>query len=333
MSNRAGLAYLLAIVFMSGSMSATPQQPEPPEAPPQLPPQMQQPVPEPRTPPQRPSPQDQDSIFGDARNLEPVTGSWNPLRTEEGYVLGSLASVARRGVFVQTVEGEIKLGRFSSRGGFLDRSCFEAGVAEIESNTGVPATFQERQEIINRCTELINPWPFSNYDENLWAAVQRAGGDFILMFYRRYLVVPFTDSPNLFAKIYFVDPEILPVGAQKTASGLIFSRNFHYAQGSLEGRIVKASLNGIVRKTYEIIMQVGHAGDVFRAFSISDKDLFDFAIKTMATGRFVRVSFYELFSIVAIPQALVRGYDTDYRVFRIEVLPEPPPIGPPEARP
>lgn len=266
-------------------------------------------------------------ILGDIHHLEPVEGFWNPNRYEIGYVLGILAHVASEGVIIKTIEGSIKLGSLSARGGFLDRRCYDRELARgqnqpADATPTPPEILQQRA--IDNCTEKINPWPFSRYNPSLLAGFQPGRGQFVLVSYRSYFILPFTESPNYFSKLYIVDPQIMPIGTRIDArSRMPVSRRLHYASGSVKGRIVQASLNGVVRRTWELVIQVGNSGDVFERLSVNDRELFEFALRAMSTGRFLQIGYYQLFSPIAAPYRLILGYNTNSRVHSIEVLSDP----------
>lgn len=262
-------------------------------------------------------------MIGDVRSLAPVTGSWNPTRFEEGYVLGTLARVSSRGVIIQTLEGEIKLGVTSTRGGYIDTDCFDRETRSIPQENR-EARDQRRQRALQQCTVVINPWPFSHLNERLLTNFEQISGQLLMVFYRTYMWVPFTDTNNYISHVYFVNPELLKIGDVYDASHLMpVTRTFHYATGIFEGRIVKAAMEGVVRKTYELIIQLGNTGDIFHQVSVSDKRLFDFALKAMSTGHYLRISYFQLYSPFAFPVNLVRGYNTKLRVYRIEVTEDP----------
>jgi hypothetical protein len=262
-------------------------------------------------------------LQGDLNNMESTRSWWNPFRTSQGYVLGVLAGVQSRGILIHTLEGSLKLGVTSSRGGYLDKPCYD----QLLAGNSRPNA-QEQRIATEKCTVVINPWPFSNYNQHLISRFENLGGQLILVFYRTYPILPFTNSPNFVSKIYFVDPKILDVGASYEARSMPISSTLNYASGFLEGRIVKASLDGVFRRSFEFIIQIGSTGDVFTVVSLSDRRLFEFGIKAMSTGRYLKVSYFHLFGPLALPSDLLFDYKTNLRAHKIEVLEEPRPVPP-----
>lgn len=262
-----------------------------------------------------------EAIFGDLHKMEPVTGSWNPTRTSQGYVLGLLFGVSSRGIFIKTLEGSVKLGKLSSHGGYLDRLCFESAIAN--SRVGSPTYASEEAAARAQCSVDMNPWPFSHLNEKLLLNMRKVDGQYVLLHYRSYLYVPFTDSINYLARVYPVLPDIVPVGTTYETKQVRFSASINYSSGFVEGRIVKASYDGVIRKARELIIQMGNAGNVFEKVSVSDPALFDFAIRAMASNHYLRIYYYRLFGPLGAPQRLLFGYDTNFRAWRIQVLQEP----------
>lgn len=262
-------------------------------------------------------------ILGDIRQRQPVTGSWNPFRYDAGYVLGTVAQVSARGILIKTLEGQIKLGITSTRGGYVEKDCFDAEVDQRQSRNPKPLTDEERKQAAELCVVNINPFEFSHYNTDLVESLERINGRLVMAFYRSYYLLPLLESSNYIDKVYLVEPDILKPGAVYESNEISFARSVHYGAGSFEGRIVKASLEGIVRKAHEFIIQVGNTGDLFRAVSVSDEELFKFGIQAMSTGRYLQIGYYQLYSPLASPFNLLFGYNTDLRAHRIEVITDP----------
>lgn len=263
-----------------------------------------------------------------ASKMQPIRGSWNPLRYEEGYILGALANVTSKGVVIKTLEGEVKMGVNSTHGGILSRDCYESQLEQLTQrletghNSRAPNE-QERSQAADVCTEPLNPWKFSSYNNGLLSKFDNVEGQMIMLFYRSYYLLPLLETSNYFSDIYVINPEALPEGAVAEASPMAIVRNFHYGVGYIEGRIVKAWMNNVVRKAYEIVLQVGPSGDIYHQISVNDKKLFDFAVKAMSTGRYLKVTYYQLYTPFAAPINVVRGYQTNQRAQRLEVIREP----------
>jgi hypothetical protein len=256
-------------------------------------------------------------LRGDPKHMETTRSWWNPFRTELGYVLGALAEVKSAGILIHTLEGSLKLGVTSSRGGYLDRLCYDD---EIEDRRPTP---QQQSAATQKCTVAVNPWSFSHYNQHLLSRFENLSGQMVLVFYQSFPILPFTRSSNFISKVYFIDPEAMQVGSFYEASSMPFSSRVHYAAGFVEGRIVKATLDGVFRRSYELVIQVGMTGDIFTAISLSDRRLFEFAIRAMATGRYLKISYFQLFGPFAVPSDLLFNYRTNLRASRIDIIEDP----------
>jgi hypothetical protein len=260
-------------------------------------------------------------FVGDVNDLPPVTWSFNPLRYREGYVLGTIAQAANRGLFFHTLEGEFKLGVNSTKGGYVDIGCAKDQMpgADVQVNAGdLP------ENVMNKCLVAINPWPFSNYNQHLIADLNMVIGKPVLGFFSSYSILPLTDSRNYLSKVFVVDPDRLKVGDSYDATeDMLIAGIFHYSTGSVEGRIVEASMDGVIRKRYELIVQTGSAGDIFRQISVSDGKLFRYCLQAMSTGRYLKIDYFELLSPLAVPIDLIRGYNTYLRANKVEIIDDP----------
>lgn len=274
-----------------------------------------------------------ESVVADVHQLPPVEGSWNPFRYDAGYVLGTLAQVSARGVLIKTTEGQIKLGVNSTTGGYIDKICVERRLGKTQQKSDRTTQAHERQIAAKACTIPINPFSFSNFNTDMVAQLEQVDGRTVMAFFRSYFKMPIVESNNYLAKIFFVDPEILKPGAKYESKEMSFSKTIHYGAGSFDGRIVKATLQGVVRKAHELIIQVGNSGNIFEAISVSDEDLFKFALQAMSTGRYLQISYYQLYAPLASPFNLMFGYNTDLRAYGIEVLEDPGQEPPPATRP
>jgi hypothetical protein len=260
--------------------------------------------------------------IGDPRSPAPVTGSLNPLRYSEGYVMGTIASLGSKGVIIYTLEGEIKLGHASAKGGFIDEGCVPDRIHVLLNSARFASFEQVWSQARIDCTVEINPWPFSSYAKEDLYPIRENKTPFVAIHFRSYFWLPLLKSENYLVRVYPVDSDILRDGEYYESKKMPVARTLRYEEGFLDGRIVKASLDGVIRKANEIVVQHGTGGNVFSILSVSDKAMFEFIIKTMLAGKMVRIHFVQLFRPMAKPINLIRGYDTNYRVFRVDVIPE-----------
>lgn len=286
------------------------------------------------------------NIIGDPRQLEEVTGSFNPFRYREGYVLGVISRIASEDILFTTLEGEVKLGVRSTRGGVFDIQCYNRLQKQVQSDhksSGQPTSSETEEKIDEgppaaeisspddiredlldsvtreKCTQYINPWHFSHQNEGLAGQIKKVQDSVVLIFYRSFTIMPFTETENILQRIYPTDGD-LPLDQKRFEIPVDMPERLVPAYGSYVGRVVMASYDGIIRKAYEVVIQLGSSGDVFRKLSVSDRQLFNFIVQTMARNRMVRVHFFRHFAPVGTAINVVEGYDTYFRVFRVEVL-------------
>lgn len=257
------------------------------------------------------------TIIGDARHLHVIGWSFDPMQYSAGYVLGTLIGVHRNGRIIQTLEGSVKVGQASTAGGYVEQYCIDDAKSKLKSGPNYPVELQNAER---RCTVTINPWPFSSENEYLLNQLASIGDSEVVLYYRSYFYIPFTLSDNYLEKVYLVDPTLLPRRASFTAPIPLVARIPRLVTGYYVGRVVKASYNNVIRKAREIVIQQGVGGGIYNEIAVPDRALFNFIIETMATGRYVRLYYYVLMRPLAGPENIVRGYTTDYRAYKVELL-------------
>jgi hypothetical protein len=141
-----------------------------------------------------------------------------------------------------------------------------------------------------------------------------------------------TYTLNYVQKIFPIDPDLpafkffsLDKGEMPVATAV------NPAEGYTKGRVVKASMDHLIRKTYEITFQQGAHGTNFTRLSVNSSEMFDHLVLSMLTGKQVRIGYLRMFSWEGFWVSAVRGYKTYYRVTSVEILPdEPVPDGGPQ---
>ncbi|WP_051261468.1 hypothetical protein [Desulfovibrio inopinatus] len=209
----------------------------------------------------------------------------------EGYRMGLLSKYSDKGYLIKTGEGEIMLGR--------DSSAATESFTDKEGKT-IDAT--------------INPWRFSA-SRSKSDEIMKYVGEYVWVKYREEMInMSFKDTDYRLQEIDFVtrkDPNPLSYEIKKPSGFLAKS------EGMRAGRIVKASRKGNLIKTWEVIVQLGNAGNQFVPMSISDESLFNYAIQCLKSGRLVKV-FYVDKGVAA--KIFVNMEDTPYRVYKLEVV-------------
>ena len=256
-------------------------------------------------------------VIGDARDIQRIGWSFNPMQYSAGYVLGTLTGVNINGYVIQTLEGFVKVGASSTSGGYVNQHCLNEAKDKLKSGADYPAQYAAAEQ---NCTVQLNPWPFSSENEFLLNKLAAIGDSEVILFYKSYFWVPFVQSPNLLEKIYLVDPNVLPPKASDQVPIPIMAHVPRLVTGYFIGRVVKASLDNVVRKAHQIVVQQGVGGAIYNQMSVPNHKLFDFIVRAMATGKYMRIYYYELMEPFAFPDNLTHGYKTNHYVYKVQLL-------------
>lgn len=247
----------------------------------------------------------------------------NPFVASRGYRMGFLSQTRLEGYLVKTLEGNLQLGYLSSSSPGIDQTCMEEKRSQL-SDHGTPDE-EARAQAKAECQEMVNPWPYSglcfSYDQK--RKIDRIN-QAVLLSYRRFRVFPFTETNNVLQDVWPVSPDLVAIGDYFDAeSSLPVSRHLHYENGSIDGRFVQATVQGNIRENYLATIQLGPSGNNFIRMNIPSSSLYDFIVKCMASGRFLRIHYFRLYGIESWPSALLTGTATRYRITRVEVIAEP----------
>jgi hypothetical protein len=90
--------------------------------------------------------------------------------------------------------------------------------------------------------------------------------------------------------------------------------------GVINGRIVQASLEFPIRKSYEVIIQESENANNFRAMSVSDAKLFNYITRAMLTGRQLRIRYMRLYGPHAGLMTSMLNYMTSMRIISVDVI-------------
>ncbi len=209
----------------------------------------------------------------------------------EGYRMGLLSKYSDKGYLIKTGEGELLLGRDSST---------------------ATETFTDKDG--KTVDAAINPWRFSA-SRSKSDEIAKFLGEYVWVKYREEMVnMSFKDTDYRLEEIEAVtrkDPEPSFFEIKKPSGFLAKS------EGMRAGRIVKASRKGNLIKTWEVIVQLGNAGNQFVPMSITDEDLFTYAIQCLKSGRLVKVYYVDKGISAKI---FVNMQDTPYRIYKLEVV-------------
>lgn len=270
--------------------------------------------------PPRPTGQEIDSL----EKSDIVHWNFNPLFSYlRGYRLGFLTSSRIEGVIIKTLEGSLQLGFRSSAAKVLDQECMRGYESAITNATTETERVRLQQRMERRCLLVMNPWEFSSLNLGLQSKLANAP-DPVLLYFIEYRIYPLTKTWDIIYRVWPVRPERnLPTSSFTTYGYFPVSRWFHYAFGVYEGRIISAAVEGSIRQNYLVTIQIGPAGNNFIRMNVAHTPMYNFIVQCMSTGRYLRIYFLRMFSVQAIPASLIFGYDTPYRIYRVDMIPDP----------
>jgi hypothetical protein len=203
----------------------------------------------------------------------------------DGYRMGLLSKWSVKGLVVKSAEGELLLGS--------DSSTFA-----VKGKDGKP-------------DEQVNPWAFSS-DRATYDRYRDLIGDYVFIHYRQLLIQVTNWTGDTDYRVLDVErvnteaPPPEPCGQRVSRGGV--------SDGDRVGRIVKASTKGNIAKSYEVIFQLGNAGNQFLEMSITDDDIYACAVNFLKSGRRVRLTYHQ----TLLRNPLTR--DTTYNIVGIEAL-------------
>ena len=177
----------------------------------------------------------------------------------EGYRMGTIDKVSRKGLINKSVEGQMLMGR--------EGTPYSKGSGEGK--------------------EIVNPWYFSAEDR-MFSAINDSSGYVFVKYEQVHLNLGLSYDTEYLVK------EITPVTRKMPTKCNIKTDGVGIkSKGKRSGRIVKATNKGTVIKTFEILIQVGNSGNQFKHMSINDKNLYDCAVEVLQSGKKVDVYYTE----------------------------------------
>ena len=195
-----------------------------------------------------------------------------------GYRFGEITKYGVKGIIFSSGEGQMLLGNDSTVIKPTEDSSFE------------------------------NPWRFSCKSKLTQENLKNALGTKVVLKYKQSHI----KSPNV-----DTDYEVTEV-ARKSDKAPAKCSTADYNPGIKSntmrvGRIVKASSKGTAFNSYEIIMQMGNAGNQFKPLSITVSDMYECAVAFLKSGDKVRLEYSE--SLINMD---LTGRETPYDVISIE---------------
>ena len=243
--------------------------------------------------------------------------SINPIYHSIGVRLGNVLTIRRERPVLRTFEGEQMLGFGTNPRPIVDRQCVQSILGERSPNQ--QATDANRREADRKCFLVNNPSRFSTLNSSLYDKITEIKDQPLLIYYITHHIAPshvlmrtrdrvlrgFPTIPNL-----RIDPSFrIPSWSE-----------LHPESGVITGRVVQASLEFSVRKSYEIIIQENQNGDNFRAMSVNDGNMFRYIMHAMLTGKLLRIEFVRLYRPHAAVLSFIFNYMTDFRIISVEII-------------
>jgi len=262
----------------------------------------------------------QENSLVDVPDNYPVLNfSMNPIYHSIGVQLGHVLSMRRERPIFRTFEGEMMLGFGSSPGAMVDRKCVQARV-QARRTSGNQQEQDEQRRVANEdCFLFDNPFRFSTLRSKTFNSVVVQKDRPIVLYYINYHIAPsfaLMRTRNKVLDSFAVIPN-LKIDRQFQIAAWA---RLHPEAGVITGRIVRASLEFSVRKTYEVIIQESQNADNFLALSVSDGRMFRYITQAMLTGKLLRVEFMRLYKPHSKLLSALFNYVTDYRIISVEIL-------------
>jgi hypothetical protein len=243
----------------------------------------------------------------------------NVLNRSEGFILGYIQSFARKGYIVRSYEFGMTLGVGTSS----DQICIDEKKEEAQQIPDLAKRQRSLSTIPQNCLVGSNPWLFSSLDRSLYNQI-----DGMMQTTVRPAVAHFS-TPGLSPKQLFTGTsnyvdKIFPV------DDYLVQKHFEIRswlplwinpeQGHIVGRVVMASLEHFVFKTYEVTIQRNGLGTSLTKLSLNDSDLFKQVVRAMLTGKVLRIGFIRLPGWYGKLLSVLRGYDTNFRILSVDIL-------------
>jgi hypothetical protein len=250
---------------------------------------------------------------------------WNldPLTYERGYRMGYLTIPTVTGYIIKTLEGGLQLGFNSSESHEPDKFCLEDEVARVRGLGTPEDRIDSYANLKNNCPIIDNPWLFSTPDTSFKDVLQKAKDQPILIYYIGYRVVLWTKTYEIVQKAWPIDGTA-PVPPKSFSDIYRYPISrwkwLHYGDGTISGRVVRISIEGTVRESYETTIQVGVSGNNFVEMSLTGSDMFDYIVKCMATGRPLQIHFFRLYQPEEWSGDLLKNHRTNFRIYQVDLL-------------
>ncbi len=236
-------------------------------------------------------------------NFPTLSQTMNPLYNSRGFQLGRILNVRRLRPILSSFEGDMMVGLGTDPKPMFDRLCLEERRARAERD----------------CQLFENPWPFSFLDRSLATEHAALRNRAAVVFFSNYFWRPahmLMSTNNQLENIFPVQPNLQLAPRFEIPAW----RAIQPEAGYITGRIVRASTESWLIKSFEVIIQEGENANNFRAMSVSDQDLLNYIAQAMLTGRKQKIGFIRLHQPHARLKSAIFNYATQYRIVSVELL-------------
>lgn len=245
----------------------------------------------------------------------------NPLFHSIGVKLGNALSVRRVRPVARTFEGELMLGFGTAPDLVTDRQCAQSilqrGTSTRRSNTREDPELRKRAD--EQCALFNNPWRFSFLSRRLFESVKEIKDVPVVIYFVNYFLAPshlLMQTRNQALNVFPVQSDLQIEPSHSVPSW----RGVHPEAGTITGRVVQASLEYPVRKTYEVIIQESQNANNFRAMSVNDGEMFRYITRAMLTGKLLRIEFVQLYRAHGRFKSWLLNYMTNFRIVSVSVV-------------
>lgn len=279
-----------------------------------------------------------------AENSTPPVYNWNlnPFNESQGYVLGRVVKAARvrpysgvtgaiAGLFYSPLVAEVRLGTSTTIVERVDRDCLDQLIEkrrqEIEDSATLPSTTEGGSAQLSpnvdesSCRRRFTPMNVRTDDRRLIKKLTNTISEYKLIAFSQHRFILSTDVYDVVNDVYPVNPThkfnrkfVDRIGDFPISSW------FNVERGTDYGRIVRAEVEGNLRESYLVTVEVGTKGNQFVEMNITSSELYRFAIECMYSNQPLQLNYLDLSGAAQALPELVYGYRTKLRLYRIDVV-------------
>jgi hypothetical protein len=250
--------------------------------------------------------------------------SMNPLYYSVGVKFGIVLNPHRDRIMFRTFEGDLMLGLGTSPGQVSDRRCEQAVIGPQQRRAGGNQQLQDelRKKATEECFLFRNPLPLSYLSSATHDIMVGLANKPAVVYYINYYITPrrlLMRTNNQVLNVFPITPDLQ---IEKSFQLRSFTR-LRPEAGYINGRVVQASYEFPLRKTYEVIIQESENANNFRAMSVSNGRMFRYITRAMLTGKLMRIGYMRLLRPEGAVLSTFFNYLTNFRVISVELVDKP----------